>query len=287
MVEIIGNQALSAASRVLRLIPERTPGKARLARLAVIPFKRMQSPWIADRFGNRLVVPCLQEPIAIGLFASGIYEPDTLSTILRHLPPDGVFLDVGANVGAISLAVASLRPTGRVVSIEADPRIAAFLRKNVIDNRHENVVVVECVAGAEEGKVRFYPAPQDHFGMGSIGAQFAPSDEELMQRSTDDVLDDLGVAHVDVAKLDIEGAEVSALLGLSRRLTSQHPPKLVFEFVDWAESRISGQQSGDAQRFLVSLGYDLFEIQRGGRLVKLTLPITTGAAMILATRCEL
>jgi hypothetical protein len=90
--------------------------------------------------------------------------------------------------------------------------------------------------------------------MGSIDPQFAPSDQELVQRPTDDILDELGIGHVHVVKLDIEGAEVSALHGLSRRLTSRYPPTLVFEFVDWAEARIPGQQPGDAQRFLLSLG---------------------------------
>ena len=182
------------------------------------------------------------------------------------------------------MAVAALRPAGRVVSVEADPKIAAVLWKNVIDNRRENVLVVESVAGAEDAKVRFYSTPEDHFGRGSIGPQFAPSGQELIQRPTDDILDKLAIERVHVVKLDIEGAEVNALRGLSRRLTSRYPPTLVFEFADWAEARISGQQPGDAQRFLSSLGYDLFEIQRGGRLARLSSSLTTGTVMILATR---
>lgn len=279
------DRAITAASRALRCIPERTPGKARVARWAAALLGKTGRIQLADRFGNRLTVPSLQEPIAINLFASGVYEPETLSTCLRLLPSDGVFVDVGANIGAISLPIASARPGGRIVAIEADPRIAVTLRNNVTANRRHNITVVECIAGADDAEVLFYQAPDDRFGMGSIGPQFASSGEHLTQRPLDDVLDKLRIDRVHVVKLDIEGAEARALRGLSRRLSGEHPPAVIFEFSDWAEARIPGQQPGDAQRFLHLLGYRLYRIRRGGRLEQLEQVITTGAAMILATRC--
>lgn len=278
-------RAVGAASRALRCIPDRLPGKTRVARWAAAQFGRTTAIQIADRFHNRLTVPSLQEPIAISLFASGVYEPETLSTCLRYLPSDGVFVDVGANIGAISLPIASLRPGGRVIAIEADPRIAVTLRKNMADSRRQNITVVECIAGADDAEVLFYPAPADHFGMGSIGPQFSNSGEQLTQRPLDDVLDELLIDRVHVVKLDIEGAEARALRGLSRRISGEHPPAVIFEFSDWAEARITGQQPGDAQRFLCSLGYELHKIRRGGRLEPLRQAVNKGGAMILATRC--
>lgn len=275
--------AIDAVSSVFRLLPQRMPGKARLARLAAASFGDVRLASISDRFGNRLTVPSLREPIALGLFAAGVYEPDTLSAILRCLPERGVFVDVGANIGAISLPVASLRPEARSIAVEADPRIAAILRTNVENNRRHNVTVVECIAGPEEARVTFYRAPDQHFGMGSIGGQFAPSQETLPQRPLDDVLDDLAIGDIDVVKLDIEGAEAGALRGLARRLRSEHAPVLIFEFADWAETRIGGQHAGDAQRFILSFGYTLSIIRCGRSPEKLGEPVTAGAAMILAT----
>ena len=56
-------------------------------------------------------------------------------------------------------------------------------------------------------------------------------------------------------KLDVEGSELGVLQGLKRRLTGSRPPKILFEFCDWAEERIAGQVPGAAQAFLHSLGY--------------------------------
>lgn len=92
-----GGFAFDLIRRVVRVVPDRLRGKMRLARLALRPFLNGKMVRIPDRFGNVLHLPSLQEPIWVGLFAFGVYEPDTLAAILRHLRLSGVFVDVGAN----------------------------------------------------------------------------------------------------------------------------------------------------------------------------------------------
>jgi hypothetical protein len=36
-----------------------------------------------DRFGNTLCCPSLEEPMAVAIFANGVYETDTVAGILR------------------------------------------------------------------------------------------------------------------------------------------------------------------------------------------------------------
>jgi FkbM family methyltransferase len=279
-----GSLAFDLIRRVVRTVPDCLPGTTRLARAALRPFLRGEMARIPDRFGNVLHLPSLEEPISLGLFAFGVYEPDTLWAILRHLRPSGVFLDVGANVGALALPVAAHRPNVRIICIEADPQIVSVLQRNVAENRRSNIGIIHCLAGPiDDPQVSFYRAPVAKFGMGSIGPQFDASPVKLTQRPLDDILDELAIDNVDVIKLDIEGAELGALQGLSRRLTSPHPPAIVFEFIDWAETRIDGQAAGSAQQFLLSLGYGLFRLVRGGRPgERLERPVTAGSTMILA-----
>ena len=235
-----------------------------------------------DRFGNRLCCLSLAEPISLGLFASGVYEPVTVAAILEALTPTGVFLDVGANIGAIALPLAAQRPGAKVVCIEASPDIAAVLRRNIAANGRANGDVIECLAGeAERGEVAFYRAPAEKFGMGSIGPQFGAAPIALPQRTLDGVLDELGIETVDVVKLDIEGAELGDLRGLARRLAAPRPT-IVFEFSDWAEQRIPGQTPGEAQALLMSLGYRLYPLPRGAGDTPLETPLTAGGAMLLA-----
>jgi FkbM family methyltransferase len=276
--------ALTLIRRVVRAVPDRLRGKTRLARFALRPFLAGGMVCIPDRFGNVLHLPSLEEPISVSLFAFGVYEPDTLCAILRHLRPSGVFVDVGANVGAIALPVAASRPDAHIICIEADPQIVLLLRRNVTDNQRSNITIVHCLAGpVDDPQVPFYRAPTAKFGMGSIGPQFDASPIRLTQRTLDEVLDKLAIDDVGVVKLDIEGAEFGALQGLSRRLASQRPPAIVFEFADWAETRIDGQAAGSAQKFLLSFGYRLFPLARGGKLgARLEGRTTTGSTMILA-----
>lgn len=270
--------------RAIRAIPNSAPGKQRLARLALMPFRAARPIAIPDRYGNVVWSPSVNEPIATALFASGVYEQGTVDFILSALPESGVYVDVGANVGAIALPVAAQRPLCTVVCVEGDPAIAHFLKRNVRENQRGNVFVDECLAGpAFDPGVPFYRAPDDKFGMGSIGPQFGDDTVALVQRALDDVLDGLGIADVDVVKLDIEGAELGALRGLERRLASGNAPTIVLEFADWAESRIAAQRPGDAQRFLLDCGYRLYELRQGrGTSRELEQPLTSGAAMLVA-----
>ncbi len=179
-----------------------------------------------------------------------MHEPDTLGAILHHLGPSGVFVDVEANVGALSPPVAACRPDAQIICIEADPQIISLLKRNVAENGRANISIVHCLAGPiDDARVSFYRAPAAKFGMGSIGPQFGASPVKLTQRPLDDVLDELAIGEVDVIKLDIEGAEFGALQGLSRRLASVPAPTIVFEFVDWAETRVEGQVAGGHNNF--------------------------------------
>jgi FkbM family methyltransferase len=275
--------AFAVTRSAMRAIPNGLPGKTRLARLALRSFLLNEPACLPDAFGNKLHLPSLKEPIAIGLFAFGVYEGDTLSAILRHLPPRGVFVDIGANVGALTLPVAAQRGAARIICIEADPKIASLLQRNVTENDRPNVIIVQCIAGPTQSEMQFYPAPAEKFGMGSLGPQFDAAPITLQQRAVDDVLDELGVGNIDVIKLDVEGAELGALRGLRRRLVSASAPVVIFEFADWAEKRIGGQVAGDAQRLLLSLGYALFRLgARGAPGERLRSPTTAGSAMLLA-----
>src|SRR5262249_8075985 len=157
-----------------------------------------------------------------------------VAAILSRIPREGVYLDVGANIGAIALPVARQRPDVRVICVEADPDMAEVLRRNVANNALPNVSVAECLAGpCSKEAVRFYTAPLDKFGMGSIGPQFDRPSVLLRQVALDELLDDMGVDHVDVMKLDVEGSELGVLQGLTRRLAGSRSLKILFEFSDW------------------------------------------------------
>jgi FkbM family methyltransferase len=275
--------AVSILSILLRFIPDQAPGKTRLGRILLHPFRFQTPAVLKDRTKCTYVLPSYAEPMAQHIFTFGAYERDTHNAILKILPERGVFIDVGANIGALSIPIARARPHVSIICIEADPRIHRILNENITRNGCSQIQAVSCVCGPTDGQVvKFYPAPDENFGMGSLGPQFSNEPIMLEQHSLDTILAGTKVREVDVIKIDVEGAEIGVLQG-TRLLTSERSPAIIFEFADWAEARIPGQQAGDAQTLLLANGYRLFHLGGSGRLGKrLSEPMSCGSAMLLA-----
>ena len=186
-------RAFHLARLFVRAVPD-MPGKLRFARFALRPFRKLQSVRMPDRFGNTLCCPSVEEPIAVAIFANGVYEPDTVAGILGRIPKDGVYLDVGANIGAIALPVARQRPDVQRHLHRGRSGHGHDLATQRGEQRAPNITVAECLAGpCSEEAVRFYTAPLGNFGMGSIGPQFDRPPVVLRQVALDELLDDMGI----------------------------------------------------------------------------------------------
>ena len=80
--------------------------------------------------GLSFVVPNLIENVSFELFVNGLYEESSLKLIIENLPPNGIFVDVGANIGAISVVLAKLRPDITIYAFEASPSVFKYLEIN-------------------------------------------------------------------------------------------------------------------------------------------------------------
>jgi FkbM family methyltransferase len=280
----MGEVGIAVLSGLLRAIPDRMPGKTRLGRMLLRPFLSRSPGVLTDRAGYTYSVPSYAESIAQHIFTFGAYERDTHEVILKFLPEWGTFIDVGASIGALAIPIAKARPHASVICLEADPNIHELLVENVIRNECDRIQSICCVVGPEDGQLApFYRAPSDRFGMGSIGPQFENHPIMLAQRSLDALVADLNVADIDVVKIDVEGAELGVLRGARGILASERPPVIVFEFADWAEGRISGQQIGDGQSLLLASEYRLFRLEPGARIgAEVVTPLRIGSCMLLA-----
>jgi len=61
---------------------------------------------VKGKFGCTYILRNIQETIGFEIYINGIYEQETIDFILSRLTgTDGVFLDIGANIGAITIPV--------------------------------------------------------------------------------------------------------------------------------------------------------------------------------------
>ena len=279
---MLKNVGVAATAALMRTLPRRTPFKTRLTRMLLTTLSDGRGAIVHGSGGLKYWVPSLAEQITVGIVAFGAYELETIAFVIRELPDDGLFVDVGANIGAITLPVAKAKPGARVLAIEASKPIFTALTRNVQANALGNVRPVCAFAGkADYGEIAFYEPPDRKFGMGSAGAQFHKNPKPVLVRTIDNILEEFGMPTPDVIKIDVEGAELITLKGMETTLCrGPKHPVLVFEFAEWAEARIEGQRAGDAQRFLLERGFELREA--GPRGAAIHSPIIAGEQMIIA-----
>lgn len=125
-----------------------------------------------------------------------------------YLRPGDVVIDVGANIGTLTLTAAvCVGAVGSVHAVEPHPTTAAVLRENVRDNRALNVEIHNVALGSVDGTVRLADVEDDSANfVGDGGAIVVP-----LRR-----LDSLrlgGERRVALLKIDVEGFEREVLLG--------------------------------------------------------------------------
>jgi len=151
----------------------------------------------------------------------GAYEPHLMEFLAQVVEPSDVCLDVGANIGVMSLCLARLCPDGRVYAFEPGRASYAYLERNVADNALGNVVPVPLGAFDTNGSLGF-AVDAAHPG-GAFVATGETANERIDVVRLDDWIATNTIDHVDVLKLDVEGAEVRALAGTRLTLARYRP----------------------------------------------------------------
>lgn len=137
------------------------------------------------------------------------YNKAEIDFLLAQMPPDGTFVDIGANIGLYSVAIGRhLRRGGRVVSIEPNPVCLERLSYNLRINGLDHARVFGVGVGDFEGKGRLIVERNDlaiaHTVRDDAHGDFAV-------RPLSRILDEAGVERIDGLKIDVEGFEMAAL----------------------------------------------------------------------------
>ena len=186
-----------------------------------------------------------RDVIAREAWFCGGYEAIETRLVRHWLGPGATFVDVGANWGYFSLiAGARVGPHGRVVALEPDPRVFARLTLNRTLNPDLAIEPLALAASDQAGVVRLqgHDETGDNFGLSRLvlvadergiddqaNDPHAPPTFQANAIRLDDLFDQLGLATVDLIKIDIEGAEALALRGLERTLRSGRARRLLLE----------------------------------------------------------
>lgn len=157
--------------------------------------------------------------IQLYLWIFGVWEPDLTHFIRRRLRPGDVFVDVGANIGYFSvIAARHVGADGRVVAIEASPRMFADLEETLRANGSSSIVrAVNVAAAAQAGSIPVYAGPAHNTGLTSTVERWGrPQQATVEALPLDDILSTEEISRARVLKIDVEGGEDQVLAGMDR-----------------------------------------------------------------------
>jgi FkbM family methyltransferase len=189
--------------------------------------------------------------ISTGLWRDRNFRSEDACFIRDCLGPSETFVDVGANVGQLSLvACLAVGPAGKVIAVEPHPLISAYLRGNAQLNAMEleihNVAVGSC-----RGAVSFTSFRSDDMNFVTRDR----GDEPRLQIPMVTLDEIVAGREVHLLKVDVEGFEVECLKGASETLASCR-----CVYIEDCEANLQRAGASRAELYdrLLNHGFDLF-----------------------------
>lgn len=207
-------------------------------------------------FGKRLY---LDDGDSLNLSIHGEHESGT-TALLKSLVRDGdTALDIGAHIGYFTLLLAGLAgESGRVFAFEAHPDNAALLRRTTTESGYSNVVIENKAVTSRTGPLYLIPDREGTVDHRTMDVIEGPEQIGIEGVALDDYFD--ATTKVDVIKMDIQGAEGHALLGMERLVARQDRLTLITEFEPWGLDE-SGTGARRYLEMLHDFGFTIYDLQ--------------------------
>ena len=197
----------------------------------------------------------LSEFIDSEIYSYGCFEEDTTRTIKSIVRAGMTVLDIGANIGAHTLAMAkTVGSEGQVIAFEPMAWARKKLRTNIGLNSFTNIVVEKHALSNRTniGSAGFRTS-WDRYERASDGV--VPEEAVLFDR-LDNYVENHNLLTVDFIKLDVDGFEYKVLEGAVETI-KRFKPTLSMELGHWTLEK-QGDTLEALTTLLHSLGYKFF-----------------------------
>lgn len=157
-----------------------------------------------------------------------VREPELMHIIKQELKPGMTVIDLGANIGYLTLIMADLmKGKGVLYAIEPDPRNVSLLEYNITANKYKFIERYNLAISNKTGKSKFCVA-----GSSNLSSMTkTKSTKKVVQVKTNMLTDFIkGRKFPEFIKMDVEGHEVEILDGAYELFKKNNfPCKIVME----------------------------------------------------------
>lgn len=192
----------------------------------------------------------------------GLYEQNSLELLADLLESRAgtAFIDVGANIGAVTIPLANAFPDIEVHAFEPNLLAIERLQRNIALNKTTNVILHPVGVGEKPGREQLYTASCFEIGNSSFLKPAGPAGENKSIAIEIETLDNCFCINtsktnrrVGVIKIDVQGYERQVIHGATA-LVRRDRPYIVFEHQD--ENFASLEEARDAKQWFMQFFRD-------------------------------
>jgi FkbM family methyltransferase len=211
----------------------------------------------------------LDEGIDFSIYLLGAFERSTVNAYRKFLPPGGIALDIGANIGAHTLPMAQAVGTeGRVYAFEPTRYAFSKLARNIsLNPALASRICLEQTMLSDKDNSSPPSVLYSSWSLATAGGSRHPKHlgqlkdaAGAMVRKLDSRIDQLGLDRIDFIKIDVDGNECEVFRGAQRTL-ARYRPKILMEFMPYGL-----EENGHSMKELVDLlkdaGYGIVGVPR-------------------------
>ena len=184
------------------------------------------------------------------IIASGQYCDEEADLFRRILQPTDNVIEVGANIGSLTIPISQMIPNGVIYAIEPQQYVFNTLCANLAINDLRNVKPIKLAVGDSTKIVHLPIIDYDKItNFGGIEIKDGNKGEPIQQNTLDNIF--YGIDKVKLLKIDVEGMEPQVLEG-GFNLIRKHRP-----FIYCENDR--GENSEKIISHLKAAGYKIHE----------------------------
>lgn len=184
--------------------------------------------------------------------------------LLTYPIGEGAIIDVGANLGIVSLMLAKRFPERTIHAFEPAPSTFHALQTNIALNASANIRALPCAVADCNGEIAFHAHPLGR-GTNSIAAFAGACVVNVQGVTLDAYAAENAIAEIAFLKVDVEGFEATVFQGAPRLLGEQRAAVVYYEVCP-GNAKNSGIEPERPTRILQEHGYRTYKIDELGRL---------------------